>query len=97
MMVNWLDPSFTEVSLALHVTVVVPTGNLLPDLTTLPALFVHMMVLGSMAPSKASRADGNGIHVTAASDIPGSTFLERTLFGGVTTGGSMSVKSKRRN
>ena len=27
-MLNWLDPSFSAVSLALQVTVVVPTGNL---------------------------------------------------------------------
>ena len=36
-MSNWLDPSFSAVSLALHVTVVVPTEKLPPDITTLPA------------------------------------------------------------
>ena len=90
-MLNWLDPSFSAVSLALQVTVVVPTGNLSPDITTLPGLTSHTMLEGAMAPSTVSLADGIGDHVTAASAIPGSTFIIGTLFGAVTTGGSLSV------
>ena len=94
-MLNWPDPSFSEVSLALHVTVVVPTGNLSPDITTLPASSSHVMLPAGMAPSKASMADGNGDQGTTASAIPGSTFIIRTSSGAVTTGGSVSVNKRQ--
>ena len=80
-MLNWLDPSFSAVSLALQVTVVVPTGNLSPDITTLPGPTSHTMVEGGMGPSTVSLADGNGDHVTMASAIPASTFMAGTLLG----------------
>ena len=95
-MVNWLDPTFGIVSLAVHVTVVVPTGYLSPDITTLPASFLHTILAEGMAPSTTSVADGNGDQLTAASAIPGST-LDWTLLGVVITGPSLSVLHKRRH
>ena len=93
-MLNWLDPSFSAVSLALQVTIVVPTGNLSPDVTTLPGPTSHTMVEGGMGPSTVSLADGNGDHVTMASVIPGSTFMAGTLFGEYTIGASLSAFQK---
>ena len=92
-MLNWLDPSLSAASLAVHVTVVVPTGYLPPDTTTLPAWFSHLMLAAGMTPSKASNADGDDDQVTAALGIPGFTFWKRTLFGVVITGGSISVST----
>ena len=80
-MLNWHVPSFSAVSLALHVTVVVPTTNLAPDVTTLPALISQTMVEGTMTPSTVSLADGNGDQVTLTSTIPASTFIIGTSFG----------------
>ena len=96
-MSNWLDPSFNAVSLALHVTVVVPTGKLLPDITTLPAASSHTMVVELMTPSTMSLADGNGDQVTLAAVIPVATNTEGTVFGEVTTGGTLSVLREERN
>ena len=90
-MESWHVPSLSAVSLALHVTVVVPAGNLEPDTTTLPRPSSHTMVEELMTPSKVSLAVGNGDHETLASAIPGSTFLGATGFGQVTTGASMSA------
>ena len=90
-MLNWHDPSSGIESLALHVTVVVATGNLSPDITTLPGPTSHTMVEGGIGPSTVSLADGNGNHVTMASAIPGSTFMAGTLLGQYTIGGSLSV------
>ena len=70
-MLNWLDPSFSAVSLALQVTVVVPTGKLLPDITTLPELSLHTMLAERMVPSTTSMADDD--HMTAAFVIPDCT------------------------
>ena len=44
-MLNSHDPSLSAVSLALHVTVVVPTGYKSPDITTLPRLSSHILQL----------------------------------------------------
>ena len=78
-MLNWHDPSSGIESLALHVTVVVPTENLSPDITTLPVPASHTMVV--MTPSTVSLAVGNGDHMTLASAIPESTYFIGTLFG----------------
>ena len=94
-MLNWLDPSFSAVSLALQVTVVVPTGNLLPDITTLPESSSHMMLAGRIEPSTISTADGNGDQVTLASAIPGSTLIDGILLGAVITGPSLSALTKQ--
>ena len=96
-MLNWLDPSFSAVSLALQVTVVMPTGYLPLETTTLPAWSSHIMLAVGINPSKASSADGGGDQTMAASGLPVSTFIMGTLFGVVMTGGSMSVTSKRSN
>ena len=85
-MLNSHDPSLSAVSLALHVTVVVPTGYKSPDITTLPRLSSHTMLV--MSPST---ADGDSDHVTLASAIPGSTVILATVFGHKTVGGSLSV------
>ena len=47
-----------------------------------------------MEPSTASLAVGDGDHVTIAPAIPGSTFMEATVFGHMTVGGSLSVLDK---
>ena len=80
-MLNWHDPSCGTESLALQVTVVVPTANLEPDITTLPGPTSHTMAEEVMGPSTVSLADGNGDHVTMASPIPASTAIRGTLFG----------------
>ena len=90
-MVNWLDPTFGTESEAVHVTVVVPTGYLPPDITTLPAVFRHTILAAGMTPSTTSVADGDCDQTTAAYGIPGSTFIEGTLFGEVITGPSLSA------
>ena len=90
-MLNWLDPTFGTESKAVHVTVVVPTRYLPPDTTTLPAWSSHIMLAAEMGPSTTSVADGNCDQSTAASGIPGSTFIEGTLSGAVTTGPSLSA------
>ena len=90
-MLNWHDPSSGIESLALHVTVVVATGNLSPDITTLPGPTSHTMVAGGIGPSTVSLADGNGNHVMMAFAIAGSTFMAGTLLGQYTIGGSLSV------
>ncbi len=51
-------PSFDEVSLALHVTVVVPTEKESPDDTALPEVSVHLIT--EVGPSTTSSADGIG-------------------------------------
>ena len=89
-MFNSHDPSLSAVSLALHVTVVVPTGYKSPDITTLPRLSSHTMVV--MSPSTVSLAVGNSD--TLASAIPDSTVT--TVFGHKTVGGSLSVSGKTR-
>ena len=96
-MSNWLDPSFSAVSLALQVTVVVPTGKLSPDITTLPAVSLHTMVVGSMTPSTMSLADGDVGQVTLAAVTPVATNTEGIVLGEVTTGGSLSVLREERN
>ena len=88
-MLNWHDPSSGTESLALHVTVVVPTANLSPDITALPAPVSHTMVV--MTPSTVSLAVGNGDHITLASAIAASTYFIGTLFGQYTIGTSMSA------
>ena len=93
-MLNSHDPSFRAVSLALHVTDVVPTPKLLPDITVLP--FPSSQLIGIMAPSTVSLADGIGDQVTLASAIPGSTAIIGISFGQVRTGGSLSALIKRR-
>ena len=92
-MLNSHDPSFSAVSLALHVTVVVPTGYTWksPDITTLPRLSSHTMVVALMTPSTVSLAVGDGDHVTTAPAIPGSTVMFATLFGHKTAGGLLSA------
>ena len=50
-----------------------------------------------MEPSTASLAVGDGDHVTIAPAIPGSTFMEATLFGHMTVGASLSVLDKEIN
>ena len=72
-MLNSHDPVTLRVSLALHVTVVVPTGYKSPDITTLLELSSHTMVLGSMTVPLVSLAVGNGDQVTLAIAVPGST------------------------
>ena len=47
-----------------------------------------------MEPSTASLAVGDGDHVTIAPAIPGSTFMEATVFGHMTVGGSLSALDK---
>ena len=93
-MFNSHDPSLSAVSLALHVNVVVPTGYKSPDITTLPRLSSHTMVV--MSPSTVSLAVGDTDHVTLASAIPGSTVMLATVFGHKTVGGSLSVSGKTR-
>ncbi len=91
MIVNWSVPSFSDASAAVQVTVVVPTGNVDPELTTNPPPVLHVIVVGSITPWKESTADGiGGDQVTAAVAKPGSTFLARMLLGAVTTGASIS-------
>ena len=90
-MLNWQDPSFSAVSLALHVTVVKPTAYKSPDTTTLPRSSVHT-TLAVTSPSTISVADGGADHVTFDEAVPGSTFMEGTSFGHVTEGASSSVK-----
>ena len=80
-MLNWHDPTRGTESVALQVTVVMPTRNLEPDITTLPASSIHTMVVGSMTPSTVSLAEGDGDQVTLASVIPALTFTEGMLFG----------------
>ena len=92
-MVNWLDPSFSAVSLALQVTVVMPTGKLSPDITTLPSLFLHTMVVESISPSTTSEPDGWVGQVMRAFANPLST-LEEILDGVVIRGTSLSVFKK---
>ncbi len=75
------DPSLGTVSLALQVTVVKPTGNPSPDLTTLPRWSQHTIVEESRGPSTVSLAVGIGTQLTAASAIPWSTFIIGTVLG----------------
>ena len=73
-MLNSHDPSTLRVSLALHVTVVVPTGYKSPDITTLPELSSHTMVEALMTVPLVSLAVGDGDQVTLAFAVPESTF-----------------------
>ncbi len=84
-MLNWPEASFIEVSYALQVTVVKPTGYLPPDVTMLPAWSSHTMV-GLTEPSQASKAVGVDDQVTTASGLPGSTNCPGTSLGRVRTG-----------
>ena len=90
-MLNRQDPSFSAVSLALHVTVVKPSAYKSPDTTTLPVSSVHT-TLAVTSPSTISLADGGADHVTFDEAVPGSTFMEGTSLGHVTEGASLSVK-----
>ncbi len=90
-MLNWHDPSFSAVSLTLHVTVVKPTAYISPDNTTLPISSSHT-TLGVTLPSTISLADGDGDHLTVDNAVPASTFMEGTSLGHVTVGASLSVK-----
>ena len=90
-MLNWQDPSFSAVSLALHVTVVKPTAYKSPDSTTLPRSSLHT-TLAVTSPSTISLADGGADHVTFDEAVPGSTFMEGTSLGHVSVGASLSVK-----
>ena len=90
-MFNRQDPSFSAVSLALHVTVVTPTAYKSPDTTTLPISSVHT-TLAVTSPSTISLAVGGVDHVTFDEAVPGSTFMEGTTIGHVTVGASLSVK-----
>lgn len=92
-MLNWHDPSFSAVSLTLHVTVVKPTAYISPDNTTLPISSSHT-TLAVTLPSTTSLADGDGDHETVDNAVPGSTFIEEISFGHVTVGASLSVKKK---
>ena len=69
-MLNSHDPSFSAVSLALHVTDVKPTAYVSPDISTVPEPSSHIMLAAGIEPSTVSLADGNGDHVTLATAIP---------------------------
>ena len=90
-MLNWQDPSFSAVSLALHVTVVKPTAYKSPDSTTLPRSSLHT-TLAVTSPSTISLADGGADHLTFDEAVPGTTFMEGTSLGHVSVGASSSVK-----
>lgn len=90
-MLNWQDPSFSAVSLTLHVIVVKPTAYMSPDITTLPISSLHT-ILAVTSPSTVSLADGDGDHETVDNAVPGSTVAEGTSLGHVTAGASLSVK-----
>ena len=90
-MLNSHDPSFSAVSLALHVTDVKPTAYVSPDITTVPEPSSHIMLAARIEPSTLSLADGNGDHVTLATAIPASTFMEATVLGHATVGASLSA------
>ncbi len=90
-MLNELDPSLFAVSLAVQVTVVTPTGYRPMDTTMSPAWSLHTIVLTEMMPSQASLAVAVNVQLTAASGIPGSTFVPEISGGTVTTGPTMSA------
>ena len=88
-MVNSQEPSFSAVSLTLHVTVVRPSVYKSADITTLPRQSVHTIVLLSMV-STLSVPLGNGDQVTLAVDSPWSMDTE-LLLGQSTVGASVSA------
>ena len=88
-MLNSQEPSFSAVSLTLHVTVVRPSVYKSPDITALPRQSVHTIVLLSMV-STLSVAVGNGDQVTLAVDSPRSMDTE-LLLGQSTVGVSVSA------
>ena len=93
-MLNWHDPSSGIESLALHVTVVKPTEYKVSDITTLPRLSSHTMVVELMSPSTVSLAVGDGDQVTLAVIVPADTFTE-TVLGQKTVGSSLSALGKK--
>ena len=82
-------PSFIEVSLALHVTVVVPREKESPDDTILPEMSVH--VVTEIGPSTISSANGISDQVTGVLPSNGFTNTDGKSAEQVTSGASLSA------